>query len=83
MRGQMRAPDWALVHGTVIVVGCTIAHAWLELGGKVYDAVKDQVFDLADYYREHGAVAHARFTPREAAKMALQTGVYGPWKVAA
>ena len=53
-----------IVHGTIRTLGVPFGHAWLELDGKVYDAVDDKFFDVADFYRDRAAIALGRFTPK-------------------
>lgn len=83
-RGQMRAPDWLLVHGTVtwdLGDGTYVRfpHAWLELNAVVYCPTVDKFFSKKDYRRIHRARPWRRFTSLQAARMMLKHGVYGPF----
>jgi hypothetical protein len=81
LRGQLQSPQWVIVHGAILVTSqrISVGHAWLELHDIVYDPVKDWFFYSDYYYGSCGAIAHARFSASEAAKMVKQTGIYGPW----
>lgn len=79
-RGQMRAPDWTLVHGACRHdLGFEFGHAWLERDGQVYDAVRDEFMPLAEYLERAGARRIVSYTNIEAVQQMLAQNVYGPW----
>ena len=75
-----------LVHGEVTgqgkIEGVKYGHAWVEDGGTVIDQSngRNLVMPRQIYYRlgKIGTNIH-RYTPEQARKKAVTTGVYGPW----
>jgi hypothetical protein len=65
VKGQIQAPDWTIVHGTVLVLGSPVGHGWLERDSEVYDPVDDKFFEQQRYYSERGAVARGRYSPKQ------------------
>ena len=67
----------ALVHGTVMG---NVAHAWVEFaGGIVFDGVSQRFYDRQAFYEFAHAKKGAEFTPKEAARLALEKNNFGPW----
>lgn len=86
--------DIVLVHGIArqpedhpFDPGKRFAHAWVEVGGEVWDAgvlddgrrVRFSV-KCAEYYAHLRIEAPTRYTPEEAWLENVRSGMYGPWK---
>jgi hypothetical protein len=81
-RGLLQAgalSRWNLVHGTVTETEGLLGHAWLELGGLVYDPVMDFLFTKKDYYGARKAKVVRRYTMRQAAVLMVRHKTAGPW----
>lgn len=79
-KGIMRCPEATLVHG--IVRGpcdSRIEHAWLMVDDSVYDVTDDRVFSWQEYRDRFAAVVTSRYSLREAARNAADSGHSGPW----
>jgi hypothetical protein len=72
--------DGVLVHGMVGSGGMKIGHAWVEIGGKVFDGTKQEFYDKDDYYRQMNAEVEHRYTPAEVFRFMVRTKHYGPWE---
>lgn len=71
--------DLVLVHGTHRNPdGLVIPHAWVELNGYAMD-VSNNVAAPIDRWYEAGNKPIKKYAPKEAARMMLKTGHYGPW----
>jgi hypothetical protein len=67
-----------LIHGTVMG---NMAHAWVEFpGGIVFDGVRQRFYDRQAFYEFAHAKKGAEFTSKEAARLSLEKGNYGPWR---
>lgn len=84
-----RADEAVLVHARVMgqghLEGVEFGHAWIEIGGNVHDNSNGNsiVMPIAAYHAL-GQVKPEnvrRYTFKEAADKALETGVYGPWDI--
>lgn len=83
-RGILQYADVTLVHGEVRGPNnIRIGHAWLAGDGFIYDSVDDAFYEPADYCRHFGARPLYAYNQREAARLAYETGHYGPWEDAA
>lgn len=74
--------DARLVHGSIRSERPDrdrIEHAWIALGGQVWDPVLDQWFAASFYEEWAGATAHASWSPAEARREAAHRLHYGPW----
>lgn len=88
-----RALLFAFEHRTALVVHgwvrgdvrgrtMSLAYAWNELEGNVYDLTQhERPISRELFYRRHGILEEAvrRYTVQEAACMALGTTSWGPW----
>jgi len=69
-----------LVHGLFHHHRQRIPHAWIETpDGHVFDVVTDQRTPLDEYYARMGATIERRYSPKEAARLMLGHGHFGPW----
>lgn len=73
-----------LVHGAPVLrsTGVRYSHAWVEVGGSVFDlTVNAGSFDRAAYYSLGRIVLTdcVRYTAEEARALMLETGQWGPW----
>lgn len=78
LAGGVQAPI-RLVHGTVGRAPHVLAHAWVEVGDKVFDGTQQAFFDRQSYEQELHAVVEQRYTPEEALVRMLRSGHSGPW----
>jgi hypothetical protein len=70
------ASDWVLVHGEKTSHGNLVMdHAWLRRGRTVYDPVDDQYSSVDERFR----YTVAEYTQKEAMRMGVAQGHYGPW----
>lgn len=79
--------QFRLAHGICVgrgpIEGVRHVHAWLESGGIVIDVAngKTSVFSRREYY-ERAKIDKKeirRYLPKEAARLMVETGNYGPW----
>jgi len=78
----LREGEGLLVHGEVTSPADTrvIKHAWVELDGYVWEPQTKQYFRKPDFYDVFKPKVQAKYTPLEAAKLAVKTRHYGPWE---
>jgi hypothetical protein len=70
-----------LVHGLFHHHRQRIPHAWIETpDGQVFDVVTNQRTPLDEYYARMGATIERRYSPKEAARLMLGHGYFGPWR---
>jgi len=64
-----------LVHGFVLD---SIAHAWVEIDGLVYDGPLKGLYTMSDYYRIMKAIPERKFEQAKTfAKLVAETGRWG------
>lgn len=75
-----------VVHGTVTHPwdGYTLPHAWIEVGGRVWDwqgivLRKTRPAPKHDWYAQWKPTNMSRYTPEQAVRLAVQYGHYGPY----
>jgi hypothetical protein len=75
-----------VVHGIINPYGTEIAHAWLEIEGRM--VIDSAIFkgeyvtyhaDLADYYKRCNVVETTKYTLKEAAIEERRHGHFAPW----
>jgi hypothetical protein len=79
-RYQLDDPSWALVHGTIRTpTWGRFPHAWLKRDGWVYDSVLNRSYKVATYTRLFDARVWATYAVRDAAKVVVAAGHWGPF----
>jgi hypothetical protein len=73
IRDSDDASDWMIIHGETAQI--PTGHAWLRRGETVYDPVLDQYLSVDEYK----ATEHARYPKKEAIRLGIAQGHYGPW----
>jgi hypothetical protein len=74
--------SWSLVQGEITskVSGFPYGHAWLiSDGGLVYDPVHNKEYFSADYSTEFNAITLNTYSLKEARRIGVERGHYGPW----
>jgi hypothetical protein len=78
---HLHAADWPgarLVHGRA----GGVAHAWVEFpDGVVFDGVFQRFYRQRPYYAVLAAVVQEVYDAKEATRLMLATGTWGPWTV--
>lgn len=71
-----------LIHGRVFGGSPPrwIEHAWVETPvSYIYEPVADTFYKKESFYQEYKAEELKRYTPTEAARLAVKSGHHGPW----
>lgn len=78
----IREDEGYLIHGRVFGGSPPrwIEHAWVELPtGLVYEPVAHTFYKKDTFYQRYNAEELKRFSPTEAAKLAIKFRHFGPW----
>ena len=79
-RFQSKEDEGELVHGSIVAEGKRFDHAWVDLGGHVWEPQTASVLPKKTFEEEHKPIIEKRYSKRDAALQALATGHYGPWE---
>ena len=79
-RFVMDQDEGELVHGTIFSSGKRIQHAWVDLGtGYIWEPITGSYIPEDFWIENYSAQEEARYSPEEAAVMAVRTMNFGPW----